>query len=235
MPVTIGTLHIDMIIEQAMKDELDQLGTAWGRGKVNRQIQARRVQLENSTQLDKITGKVWLTKNVKLKSSQSLRVKARSSNPLNTKRMNVIIEPTDDEEGSYTIPAYTYLKSNSRSVHVGLRNMSCCTVTLHKGTVVAELSPTNAIPKMLAPKLASCQLEFTKNQGPKGSKLEFVNSMNSQPKFTQERRDKLFSKLDLTGYDNWTQDQCDVMDDVIKCYHHIFAVEDLELGRTNLI
>ena len=59
VPVTIGTLHIDMIIEQATRDELDQLGTAWGRGKVNRQIQARRIQLENSTQLDKIAGKVW--------------------------------------------------------------------------------------------------------------------------------------------------------------------------------
>ena len=118
--------------------------------------------------------------------------------------MNVIIEPTDDEEGSYTIPAYTYLKSNSKSVHVGLCNMSCCTVTLHKGTVIAELSPTNAIPKMLAPKLASCQLKFAKNQGPKSNELEFVNSTNSQPKLTPERRDKLFSKLDLTGYDDWT-------------------------------
>ena len=172
---------------------------------------------------------------MKLKPNQSLKVKARSSNPLNTKRVNVIIEPTDDEEGSYTIPAYTYLKSNSKSVHVGLRNMSCHTVTLCKGTVVAELSPTNAIPKMLAPKLASCQLEFAKNQGPKSSKLEFVNLTNSQPKLTQEQRDKLFSKLDLTGYDDWTQDQCDVMDDVIECYHHIFAVEDLELGRTDLV
>ena len=158
--------------------------------------------MENSTQLDKITGKVWLTKNVKLKPNQSLKVKARSSNPLNTKQVNVIIEPTDVEEGSYTIPAYTYLKSNSRSVHVGLRNMSCRTVTLHKGTVIAELSPTNAIPKMLAPKLASCQLEFVKNQGLKSGKLKFVNSTNSQPKLTQERRDKLFSKLDLTGYDD---------------------------------
>ena len=234
VPVTIGTLHIDMIIEQAMKDELDQLGTAWGRGKVNRQIQARRVQLENSTQLDKITGKIRLTKNLKLKPNQSLKVKARSSNPLNIKRVNVIIEPTDDKEGSYTIPAYTYLKSNSRSVHVGLCNMSCHTVTLSKGTVIAELSPTNAIPKMLAPKLASCQLEFAKNQGPKSSELEFVNSTNSQLKLTQERRDKLFSKLDLTGYDDWTQDQRDAMDDVIKRYHHIFAVEDLELGCTDM-
>ena len=143
---------------------------------------------------------------MKLKPNQSLKVKARSLNPLNTKWVNVIIEPTDDEEGSYTIPAYTYLKSNSRSVHVGLHNMSCRTVTLHKGTVIAKLSPANVIPKMLAPKLANCQLKFAKNQGPKSSELKFVNSMNSQPKLTQERRDKLFSKLDLTGYDSCTQD-----------------------------
>ena len=56
-----------------------------------------------------------------------------------------------------------------------------------------------------------------------------------QPKLTQEQRDKLFSKLDLTGYDDWTQDQHDAMDDVIEHYHHIFAVEDLELGRTDLV
>ena len=108
-------------------------------------------------------------------------------------------------------------------------------MTLSKGTVIAELSPANATLKMLAPKLASCQLEFAKNQGPKSSELKFVNSTNSQPKLTQERRDKLFSKLDLTGYDDWTQDQRDAMDDVIKCYPHIFAVEDLELGRTDLV
>ena len=158
-------------------------------------------------QLDKITGKVQLSKNMKLKPNQSLKVKAKSTNPLNTKQVNVIIEPTDDEEGSYTIPAYTYLKSNSRSVHVGLHNMSCHTVTLHKGTVVAELSPANTIPKMLAPKLANCQLEFMKNQGPKSNKLEFVDLANSQPKLTKEQRDKLFSKLNLTSYDDWTQGQ----------------------------
>ena len=45
----------------------------------------------------------------------------------------------------------------------------------------------------------------------------------------------MFSKLDLTGYDDWTQDQCDMMDAVIERYHHIFAVEDLDLGRTDLV
>ena len=172
---------------------------------------------------------------MKLKPNQSLKVRARSTNPLNTKRVNVIIEPTDDEEGSYTIPSYTYLKSNSRNALVGLQNMSCRTVTLLKGTVIAELSPANVILKMLAPRLASCQLEFTKNQDPKSNELEFVSPTNSQPKLTKERRDKIFSKLDLTGYDDWTQEQRDMMDATIERYLHIFAVEDLELGRTNLV
>ena len=83
---------------------------------------------------------------------------------------------------------------------------------------------------MLAPKLASCQLEFTNTQGSENNKLKFADSANSQPELTKERRDKLFSKLNLTGYDDWTQDQCDMMNAVIERYHHIFAVEDLEKG-----
>ena len=114
------------------------------------------------------------------------------------------------------IPAYTYLTLNSRGVHVGLHNMSCRTVSLSKGTVVAELSPANAILKMLAPKLASCQLQFAKNQDVKSDELEFVNLTNSQPKSIKERRDRIFSKLDLTSYDNWTQDQRDVMNATIE-------------------
>ena len=67
------------------------------------------------------------------------------------------------------------LKSNSKRVTTGLRNMSC--QTLHKGTVVARLSPTNVIQEMLAPKLepvklASCQLKLAENQGLKNNKLK---------------------------------------------------------------
>ena len=151
--------------------------------------------------------------------------------------MNVILEPTEEEEGSYTVPSYNFIKGNSRCVHVGLRNLSCRTVTLKKGTVVAQLSPANVIPKMLAPKPKSVnhKLGSVKNQGLKNDKLEFVKNMNSLPKLTKERRDKLFSKLDLTGYDEWTPEQCKATDEVIEKYHHIFAVENLELGHTDLV
>ena len=45
VPITIGTLHIDLIIEKAEKEKLDKISIAWGRGQLFRQIQARQVQL----------------------------------------------------------------------------------------------------------------------------------------------------------------------------------------------
>ena len=101
--------------------------------------------------------------------------------------------------------------------------------------MVAQLSPANAIPKMLAPKFVDNELKFAKNQGPKSSELKSVKCTDSIPELTQECKEKLFSKLDLTGYDEWTQEQQEAMDNVIERYHHIFAVEDLELGRTDLV
>ena len=43
--ITIGTLHINLIIEKATWKELDKISIAWGRGQLFRQIQARQVQL----------------------------------------------------------------------------------------------------------------------------------------------------------------------------------------------
>ena len=155
VPVTIGMLHIDMRLDKASQEELKSLSRAWDRGFVNRRIQAKRLQLDNESQLSNIKGTIKLTRDVKLKPGQTQKVKSRSNHPLNGKWMNVILEPMEEEEGSYTVPSYNFVKGNSRCVHVGLRNLSCRTVTLKKGTVVAQLSPANVIPKMLAPKLES--------------------------------------------------------------------------------
>ena len=190
-----------------MLQELDNISIAWGRGQLFCQIQARQVQIENSDALHKIQGTVKLTKRVKLKPNQSLKVSGKGNHPLNTKWVNVAVEPLEEDEDSYTIPSYTFLRSNSKRVSVGLRNMSCRTVTLHKGTVVARLSPANVVPHMLAPelgevKLASCQLELPPQQGLENSKLELESeviriSKMDEPPIDQERIDKLFTKLDL--------------------------------------
>ena len=172
VPVTIGMLHIDMMLDLATREELESLSRAWDRGFVNRQIQAKKLQIDRESQLDKIKGTVRLTRNVKLKPGQTQKVKSRSNHSLNGKRVNVILEPVEDDDGDYTVPCYNYIKQNSRSIHVGLRNLSCKTVTLKKGTVVAKLSPANEIPKMLAPKLACSQLELPSQNDKLSGKLE---------------------------------------------------------------
>ena len=57
----------------------------------------------------------------------------RSSHPIHLKRINVIIEPTDGEEGTYTVKTYTYVKRNSQRVPLVLRNDTSCEIILTKG------------------------------------------------------------------------------------------------------
>ena len=67
--------------------------------------------------------------------------------------------------------------------------MSCRSVTLRRGTVIARLSPGNAVPSMLAPrleeiKLASCQLKLPPQKGSEMNQLELEKSPTrvSKPK-----------------------------------------------------
>ena len=103
-------------------------------------------------------------------------------------------------------------------------NLSSRTVTLTKGTILATIKSTNIIPPMLAAKPPS----ENKNS----------NSKNKIPEKTPARLEKLFNKLDLSGMENWDQEQRNKMRKVFEdylYYHYLFAVEDLELGKTDLV
>ena len=60
VPITVGTLHINMIIAKATPEELDKISIAWGRGQLFRKIQARQVQIRNQKQLEKVGGDIKL-------------------------------------------------------------------------------------------------------------------------------------------------------------------------------
>ena len=162
----------------------------------------------------------------------------KGTHPLNSKQVNVIVEPVDKEYGEYAIPSYSFLKSNSKRVTISLRNMSCQPVTLHKSMVVARLSPVNVIPEKLAPKLeliklASCQLKLAKDQGLKINQLELESELiqiSNMNQATRDRIDKRFTKLDLSGCSEWSKEQQKMVRELIIKHHNIFAVEDNELG-----
>ena len=99
-------------------------------------------------------------------------------------------------------------------------NISSRPVTLKKGTIVATIKAANIIPPMLVVKPQSNN---------NNNKTEEI------PEKTPARLEKLFSKLDLSGMEGWDQEQKDRMKKVFEDYHYLFALEDLELGKTDLV
>ena len=53
-----------------------------------------------------------------------------------------------------------------------------------------------------------------------------------KPKPTPERLNDLFVKLDLSGIQDWPEDLQQKVHDLMVEYQHLFALNDLELGKT---
>ena len=52
---------------------------------------------------------------------------------------------------------------------------------------------------------------------------------------SKERIEKLFSKVDLSGAEDWSEENKQKLRSLFIKYHGIFALEDLELGKTNIV
>ena len=53
--------------------------------------------------------------------------------------------------------------------------------------------------------------------------------------FLDQRLNKLFDKLDLSNILDWTKDNQDSARNLMTKYQHLFALSDLELGKTSLV
>ena len=57
----------------------------------------------------------------------------------------------------------------------------------------------------------------------------------SKPVPTADRLNELFTKLDLKGTEEWPDDLQQKVHDVLVEYQHLFALNDLELGKTSKV
>ena len=205
VPVTIGTIHIDEIIN---------LITI-----ISRKVAIKSLQLkENKDVLDKVTGDVKLMRNVQIPPIETITVSGITTVNSHTKRVNVITEPRENLD-EYTVHSYSYMRPGSKRVSVTLRNLSEKAQTLKKGMVIASVKATNLVPPKLAPRYTN----------------ENNSNNNEKPQLTPERVEKLFSKLNLEGAEEWSPNIQARLNKVFKDYHHIFALDDLELGRTDMV
>ena len=219
VPVTIGTIHIDEIINLITDEELRLANKKWQRGIISWKVAIKSLQLkENKDVLDKVTGDVKLTRNVQIPPMETITVSGITTVNSHTKRVNVITEPRENLD-EYTVHSYSYMRPGSKRVSVALRNLSEKVQIIKKGTTVASIKAANLIPPKLAPKYVN----------------ENNNNNKETQKLTPERVEKLFSKLDLEGAEKWSPEVQTKLNQVFKDYHHIFALDDLELGRTDMV
>ena len=173
---------------------------------------------ENKDVLDKVTGNVKLTHKVTIPPLETVTISGVTHINAHSKRVNIVTEPREDID-EYTVPSYSYMRPWSKRPEVALLNLSNRPVIFKKGTIVGTVKAGNKVPPMLAPRIHK-EKEFKKKQ---------------IPEKTPARIEKLFNKLDLSGIMRWSLSQKQQMKQVFENYHHLFALEDLELGKTDLV
>ena len=173
---------------------------------------------ENRDVLDKVTGNVKLTRKVTIPPLETVTISGVTHVSAHSKRVNIVTEPREDID-EFTVSSYFYMRPGSKWAGAALLNLSNRPVILKKGTIVDTVKAGNKVPPMLAPRIHE----------EKDSKKEQI------PEKTPARIEKLFNKLDLSGMMGWSLSQKQQMKQVFENYHHPFPLEDLELGKTDLV
>ena len=93
------------------------------------------------------------------------------------------------------------------------------------------------VPPMLAMDLSTVESElgYTSQEQVQKDVLESTNESMRKPVPTAERLNKLFTKLDLKGTEEWPYDLQQKVHDLLVEYQHLFTLNDLELGKTSKV
>ena len=232
VPISIGTVHIERCLQLLKKEEIPNLTHPWEIAIFPKQILKKEKIIEPDFNLDSVEGKVKLSKSVVLKPFETVLVSGISELRQHRKRVNVMIDRVEGSLGDDVVPAnsYSILYPGSTRAKVALRNMTPKEIVLKAKTCVAKMAVANVVPHMLAPKIVKgsedkAQAEPVVNEG---------GEVKLTP-LSPEQQKKLNSKLDMTGIEEWSQEDKKAVDELFKEYGRLFALEKNDLGHTTKV
>ena len=236
----LGTLHIKDVIQSATKEELVKLGDAWEVGTLGSFELARIAQLENTPMIHQVNHYVRLTQKVTLAPMQVHKTVGVAKIPVLSKRLNVMTEllpAREATEGVEAISSYETFKQGGNRVTIGLQNGTWEKIILKKGTKVAHVTAANIVPPMLAPDKSELKYMTQEHNNEGVLKYKTTNLGENTVKLepTPKRLDELFTKLNLSGIQDWSEDLQQKVHDLMVEYQHLFALNDLELGKTSKV
>ena len=158
IPVLLGTLHINMILEQVSLDELNNLPAAWRRSGVGSMVSCRQAVLDTQTTIMHIKAPVKLNKATTIPGLQVAKLSATVKMPIQTKQLNVSVKgiPGQQEtKGIETLETYATIQGGNNRVSIAICNATREPIRLKKGTVVGMVTAANIVPPMLAAKVST--------------------------------------------------------------------------------
>ena len=230
-------------MQLASKEEKQYLSPAWVTASfAPKALSKAGVLNEHNFDLNQVNGKVKLTKAVVIKPFQMVHVSGHTKCKQHFKRVNVIVksDPERNYSGAIPVNGYTVLKPGSSRVSIGIRNISCQSVTIPAKTVIAKIAAANVVPHSYAPNVESNeQLQRLSKLNSKeipsdGKGIEHGVTLET-PLLTPEREQLLFSKIDLGGIRDWTDNLKSRTRELFKEYAHVFALKSLDMGHTSLV
>ena len=119
VPITIGTIHIDEIINLITDEELRMASRQWQHGVISRKVVVKQMHLkENKDVLSQVKGEVKLIQKVTIPPLDTINVSGLTNINKHTKRVNIITEPREEED-QYTVPC-CYMRPGSKRAAVAL-------------------------------------------------------------------------------------------------------------------
>ena len=161
--------------------------------------------MEKTFSLDKVEGTVKCIKMVEIPPFHTIHVHGITKVKDHDKRDNILVEPRNNgfNPSVVTVPSYTCLKPGSSKINMGLRNLTSKSIMIKAKSVVVKLAAANAVPSMLASKNPQ---ESEENEDKNTGSPDMGSKGQIKAQLTTEQLEKLFAKLDLSGIEDWSDE-----------------------------
>ena len=230
--ISLGTVHIERCLQLLKEGEITKLPDSWERAIFPKHILKKDKIIDPDFNMESVESKVKLSKRVVLKPFETVLVSGISGSKLHRKRVNVMIDRVEGSLGNDVVPvnSYSILYPGSTRAKMALRNMTPREIVLKAKTCVARMAAANIVPHMLAPKIVK-DSEDKAQMEPVGGEGEEVKLAPLSP----EQQEKLKSKLDLTGINEWSQEDKKAVEELFQEYGRLFALDKNDLGHTTKV
>ena len=195
--------------------------------------EAQVVNVDDKQIISKIDNVLKIAKDTTIDPFGIIEVKGIMKTPNHYKCVNVIIDNLPENqccEDMTVDQQIQVLKPGSNKIPVVLRNLSCRTLKMKKGTNIAHVEASGIVPTMVSRGMSENVLEKEAGNAPKGTLLKNI------PNAKEERIEKILESLNLQGIESWNeQQQQQSARPLIREYQHLFALTLKELGKTSLV